>query len=183
MTNEPNFTGKAPPEAFSTGGSRWRSPETIPASASKKELIDLWFIEPLKRMDGHQAFVCLGTCLFLYEKYLRKTGQIGEGEKFSEGHPVFNQIGKDLGISAGEAYEFWTCWRNGLLHHGMPKASDKFDWGMTGEQEKLATIEGKTFTINPWRIRDKILNKVANKKEIWEDELAPLMKVFRVIKP
>jgi hypothetical protein len=183
MTDKPNYTGVCPPEFFSTGGSQWSSPDAAPAPASKKELIEVWFIEPLRRMDGHQAFVCLSVCLFLYEKYLKKTGQIGKDEKFSEGHKVFKQMGKDLGISADDAYEFWSCWRNGLAHQGMPKISDKYHWGMTGEQKELVIIDGDTFTINPWLIRDKILNKVENKKEIWNDEFAPLMKVFRITKP
>lgn len=134
-------------------------------------------------MNGHQAFVCLSVCLFLYEKYLKKTGQIGFDEKFCKGHKVFKQIGKDLGISAEDAYEFWTCWRNGLAHHGMPKNSDHYRWGMTGEQKQMVMIMGVNFTINPWLIRDKILNNVENKKDIWDDEFAPLMKAFHLAEP
>ncbi len=182
MNPEPKFTGVCPPEFFSTGGPQW-NPATPPVPVSKRELIDIWFLEPLRKMDGHQAFVCLGVCLFLYEKYLRQTEQIGDGEKFSEGHRVFKLIGKDLGISAADAYEFWTCWRNGLAHQGMPKVSGRYQWGMTSKQKELVVIESDSFTINPWLIRDKILNKVENRKQIWDDEITPLMKVFRLIDP
>jgi hypothetical protein len=181
--NNPNYTGICPPEAFSTGGKKWDSLDATPAAASKKELIDVWYLEPLQAMSGHQAFICLSVCLFLYEKYLRNTEQIDKDETFSKGHKVFKQIGSDLKISADEAFEFWTCWRNGLAHHGMPQTSEKYDWGMTGEQDELVTIAGKTFTLNPWKIRDKIVNKISNKKQIWKDELAPLMKVFKIVKP
>ncbi len=36
---------------------------------------------------------------------------------------------------------------------------------------------------NPSLIRDKILNKGDKNKAIWDDELAPLMKVFRLVNP
>jgi len=180
MKEEQNYTGIYRPENFSTAGPKSYS---NPAPVSKNELIEIWFIEPLKKMEGHQAFVCLSVCLFLYEKYLKKTDQIGQDEKFSKGHKVFDQMGKDFEISAEEAYEFWTCWRNGLAHHGMPKISERYHWGMTGGQKDLVVIDGDTFTVNPWLVRDKILNKVENKKRIWDDELAPLMKVFKIMKP
>ena len=183
MTEDPSYSNIHPPEHFSTGGPQWTNPAVTSASASKKELIDVWFIDPLRRMDGHQAFVCLSNCLFLYEKYLKMTDQIGQNVKFTKGHKVFNQMGKDFGITADDAYEFWECWRNGLAHHGMPKISEKYQWGMTGEQKELVLIEGNIFTINPWLIRDKILNKIEHKKSIWDDELAPLMNIFRISNP
>ncbi len=65
----------------------------------------------------------------------------------------------------------------------MPTKSKKYEWGMTSKQSELVLIAGQTFSINPWKIRDKILNKVENKKDIWDDEFAPLMKVFKVINP
>lgn len=121
--------------------------------------------------------------MFLYEKYLRKTGKIGDTENFSEGHKVFKQIGKDFEISEDDAYEFWNCWRNGFAHHGLPKASRKFVWGLTGDQKKIVCITGASFTVNPWLMRDKILNKIEKKKGIWDDDLAPLMQEFRIIEP
>lgn len=180
MAYDPNFTGIVPPGALSSAGHQSTSRDVATISLSKKELVDIWFLGPLRRMNGDQAFICLSVCLFLYEKYLKKTGHIGEGEKFSQGHKVFNQMGSDLGIGVDDAYEFWTCWRNGLAHQGMPKISEKYYWGMTGGQSKMVAIQDNSFTINPWLIRDKILNKVEQKKEIWNDEFAPLMKVFHI---
>ncbi|QEG35267.1 hypothetical protein [Bythopirellula goksoeyrii] len=178
MTDNHSITGN-PPDSGSTGGSRSIKLE----HTSKKKLIELWYIEPLERMNGHEAFVCLSVCLFLYEKYLRMTSQIGQEESFSEGHEVFKLIGKDLEIPADDAYEFWTCWRNGLAHRGMPNKSEKYKWGLTGQQQKRVVIGEGHFTINPWFIRDMILNKVKNKKQIWEDELSPFMKVFHLVEP
>jgi hypothetical protein len=178
-----NWTGISPQASYSTGGPDYPIPQATPVNVSKKELIELWYMEPLKKMKGHEAFICLSMCLFLYEKYLRKSGAIGEDENFSEGHKVFKQIGKDFGISAEDSYEFWTCWRNGLAHRGMPLTSDKYKWGMTSSQNDCVCITDTTFTLNPWRIREVILNKISVKKRIWNDELAPLMKVFRQVEP
>lgn len=132
-------------------------------------------------MSGDQAFVCLSACLQLYEKYLRSTPYINEGQTFSEGHKVFKQIGKDFGIRADYAFEFWKSWRNGLSHHGMPYISGRFDWGLAGGQQQIVLISGRTFTINPWLLRDMILAKVKSQQKIWKDQLTPLMRAFRIV--
>ena len=160
----------------------WPS-NSVPTARSKRDRLDMWFIKPLRKMDGHQGFICLSICLFLYEKYLRKTGKIGDKELFSKGHPVFNQIGNDFKISKDDAYEFWNCWRNGFAHHGLPKTSSKFGWGLTGDQKKIVCITGASFTVNPWLMRDKILDEIEKEKSIWDDDLAPLMQEFRIIEP
>jgi hypothetical protein len=184
MTSNTIYTVPKSAGSFGTSGKAapWPS-EFTPTGSSKRELIDIWFLEPLRRMDGHQGFICLSSCLLLYEKYLKKTNQIGNTESFSQGHRVFKQIGKDFGISRDDAYEFWTCWRNGFAHHGLPKKSKRFDWGLTGNQDRIVCISDSSFVVNPWLMRDKILNKIEQKKFIWDDELAPLMRVFRIIEP
>ena len=60
-----------------------------PAAKSRRELIDLWYIKPLKKMVGHEAFICLPICFLLYEKYLRKKGLIEPDENFSQ---AFNRL-------------------------------------------------------------------------------------------
>lgn len=184
MKSSAKYNVPKSPESFGTSGDAAPWPtKSIQTGSSKRELIDIWFIEPLRRMDGNQGFICLNSCLLLYEKYLKKTNQMKSTERFSHGHKVFKQIGKDFGISEDDAYEFWTCWRNGFAHHGLPKKSKRFDWGLTGDQDKIVCISGSALVVNPWLMRDKILNKIEQKKFIWDDELAPLMQVFRIIKP
>jgi len=184
MTSNAKYTVPKSVGKFGTSSdaSPWPSKAT-PTGRSKRELIDTWFIEPLRRMDGHQGFICLSSCLFFYEKYLKKTDQIESNECFSQGHRVFKQIGKDFGISENDAYEFWFCWRNGFAHYGLPKKSKRFVWGLTSDQDKIVCIKGSSFVVNPWLMRDKILNRIEQKKSIWNDELAPLMQVFHIIEP
>jgi hypothetical protein len=170
-SNNPNFiTGQMPP---GYGGGASSS-----TGIAVKDRIEQWYLEPLEKMKGHDAFVCLSVVFLLYEKYLRRTEKIAEDAKFSEGHPVFNQIGKDLGVDRNLASEIWNNWRNGLLHRGMPMANPKRSWALSGTPKQPVTQEGNQVVLNPWAIRNIIVNKVRQKKDIWRDEKAPLMDVF-----
>jgi hypothetical protein len=85
--------------------------EIRPSTASKKDLIARYYLTPLTDMDGDQAFIAMSICFLLYEKYLRRTGKLKRGEKFSEGSKVFNQIGSDMGGSAVILYWFSVNWK------------------------------------------------------------------------
>ena len=129
-------------------------------------------------MNGHDAFVCLAVVFLLYEKYLRRTEQIGEDEKFKPEHAVFNRIGADLGVDKATAFLIWNNWRNGLLHRAMPLANDDVTWALNGKIRAPVTRNGKQLILNPWFIREIIVNKVRQKKHIWKDDKAPLMDVY-----
>lgn len=182
MDNQFNHTGERPPEVCSTGSPQWKSTIATPTARSKRDLIEMWYIEPLKKMSGHQAFVCLANCFFLYEKYLKRSGKISQGHDFTKGHKVFDVMGKDFGgVDNDTAFEIWSCWRNGLAHYGMPKISEIYKWGLDGKEKHIVTISGDNLTINPWLLRDMILDKVSANKSIWNDEIAPLMQEFIII--
>jgi len=114
-------------------------------------------------MDGDQAFIAMSICFLLYEKYLRRTGKLKRGEKFSEGSKVFNQIGSDMAISSYFAFLIWRDWRNGLLHAGMPLTRAGLEWELDGKTEKIVAQDGKKVILNPWLFRDRIVTKVASK--------------------
>jgi hypothetical protein len=182
MTDQDLITGSYKPLSASDPTLSSLNSRLIEKSVSRAELIDTWYLEPLKKMSGSQAFICLSVCLFLYEKYLRKTQKIEMDCKFSKGHKVFRCIGVDFGISADDSFEFWSCWRNGLAHQGMPKKSQLYNWAMTRDQEKPIVITEDTLSVNPWKLRDVILDIISNHPQIWRDELAPLMQVFKKTK-
>lgn len=148
------------------------------AGVSVKERIEQWYLEPLERMANHDAFVCLAIVFLLYEKYLRRTEQMAEGEKFKPEHPVFDLIGSDLGVDRATAFTIWNNWRNGLLHRAMPLANEVVTWALSGKTDKPVTKIGNQLVLNPWLIRDKIVNKVRQRKNIWKDDKAPLMDVY-----
>jgi hypothetical protein len=146
------------------------------------ELVEQYYIEPLRRMKGHEAFVCLTACFPLYEKYLRRIEDIPPEEKFAEGHRVFRVIGKHFGISEKVAYEFWTHWRNGLLHRGMPGASLSYTtWLTPFEQGSPVVVSDMHISINPWSFRNFVLNLLDGAKKIWKDNDFPLLQEIRKI--
>jgi hypothetical protein len=170
---QPCYTGIAPSDF---------KHEVIATPKNNWELVEQYYLEPLRAMKGHEAFACLTICFPLYEKLLRKALEIPDEEKFSQGHRVFDNIGKDWQISAEQAYQFWSHWRNGLLHRGMPKANEKFTTWLTpiGKQGIVVNADGH-ISLNPWVFRDRILELLEGNKRIWKDEDFPLLQEVRQV--
>ena len=144
-------------------------------NTNTKELVDKWFIKPLRRMKDHDGFICL-TCLFpLYEKHLRHKHNI-TGD-FTDNHPVFREIGSHLEISQSEAYQFWQHFRNGLLHHATPKFSSQFHWVIRREGKPIERDmkQGRqVFLLNPFAIRDRLLQEIEADIAMWkQDDVLP----------
>ena len=159
------------------------APSATETRSTKKELIEQWYLDPLQDMGGHEAFICLAICFLLYEKYLRVVYGLDKDYKFSEGAEVFRLIGKDLGTSEQMAYRIWADWRNGLLHRGMPQASDDQVWMLTDNQNEIIIEKGREIWVNPWLLRDRIVGKLRQNKDIWRDGQSPLMREFEIIQP
>jgi hypothetical protein len=102
-------------------------------------------------------------------------------EKFSKGHRAFEVIGKQFGISCELAYEFWFHWRNGLLHQGMPGIVEGRTYWMTSKQEDAISASGNHVSINPWRIRDVIVDLIRANRKIWTNADFPLAKELKEI--
>lgn len=174
------ITGQAPP--CYTYKPAEAAPLATDTTATRKELIEQWYLEPLEKMGGHQAFVCMAICFLLYEKYLRAVLGLDENYKFSKGSKVFGVVGSDFGVSASLAYSMWSDWRNGLLHRGMPNDGGDYVWMMTSKQKEICVQKGNEVWINPWRLRDCVVGKLRQKK-VWRDAKSPLMREFRIIDP
>ncbi len=165
-----------------TGDGRLSMPGHIvtPVQQPVREKIDLWYFEPLRRMSGHEAFICLVACFALYEKYLRLTGAMPGKQEFTKGHKVFQLIGEQIHSDPDTAFLIWNSWRNGLLHRAMPNERQDVQWALDGKQNVPVKKDGATITINPWMLRDRILKVVEANREIWKDAAAPLMSVYEV---
>lgn len=166
---QPCYTGQAP--EYATQGYT-ETPKSI------QEKVDMWYLAPLRRMGGHEGFICLEICFLLYEKFLRKRLGMGDAT-FSKGHHVFDIIGSDFHISRELAYEFWFHWRNGLLHRGMPGVVAGRTYWMTAKQDQTIQISGDHVSINPWKIRDFITALIEANRNIWTDADFPLAKELR----
>jgi hypothetical protein len=169
---QPCSTGQAP---------EYASRQYVKTGTSIQEKVEMWYLTPLRKMQGHEGFICLEICFLLYEKLLRRQLRMGNDETFSEGHPVFDVIGKQFRISRELAYEFWFHWRNGLLHRGMPGVVEGRTYWMTGRQEEAITVSDNHVSINPWIIRNVIVDLVAADRKIWTDADFPLAKELKEI--
>ncbi len=153
----------------------------VVVSESFRELVEKWYVNPLKKLDTqHDGFAILTLLFPLYEKHLRFS--LGD-QKFSENSPVVRQIGKDLSISTDQAYGFWQIFRNGLLHKAIPDSTDQnYDWAMTQATSKPIEIKERVLYINPILLKDKVIQLVMNKVDMWKkDDLFP--KRYRQLNP
>jgi hypothetical protein len=167
------ITGKAPPEAVVGFVVK-------PKEHPLREKVAMWYFKPLHDMKGHEAFICLAICFSLYEKYLRQTGAMPKEQEFSHDHKVFRLVAEQINTDPNTAYLIWNSWRNGLLHRAMPNEKDDVKWFLDGNLNVPVVIEGANITINPWRLRDRILDVVEAERDIWNDSEAPLMNVYEV---
>lgn len=168
------ITGEAPPQAIGA--------VAAPKEHSLREKVGIWYFRPLREMQGHQAFICLAMCFSLYEKYLRMTGAMSKEDNFSQGHKVFKLVGEQINADPETAYLIWNSWRNGLLHRAMPNEKANVTWLLSGDLNVPVKVEGSNITINPWLLRDRILDVVEADRNIWKDSEAPLMNVYEVIR-
>ncbi len=147
---------------------------------SMRSNLEKWYLEPLGKMSGDEAFVCLCGCFPIYEKFLRATGKIGEEEHFTEGHAVFEYLGSKWGCSKQVAFEVWSNWRNGLLHQAMVKRDEKYTFFMSGADEfdRAVNERGHEIIVNPWKLRECLFNAIQGKREIWKDDDYPFMKIY-----
>jgi hypothetical protein len=133
--------------------------------------IHKWYIDHLMKMEGSTGFLVIMVLLPLYEMHLKVNGHIGKDERFTEGHKVFKEIGKDLRISEDEAYHFWQCFRNGLLHTGIPNESDSFPYSLRTSGPPIERkIESKkvVFYINPFELRNHLVCIIKGRLKKWK---------------
>lgn len=144
-------------------------------SESVKERVEKWYLKPLRAMSGDQGFLVLMVLLPLYEKHLR----VVEGMKgdFSDGNDIFKIIGTHLKLSQKDAYIFWNNVRNGLLHKALPDSKEAFEYALR-EQGPPIEKKGVLFLINPFALRDRLLEVIEPGLKSWKQDSAPLPKTF-----
>jgi hypothetical protein len=129
--------------------------------------IHRWYIEPLMKMGGDQGFLVLMVLLPLYEMRLKVNGHIKDGERFTEGHRVFSVIGGDLRIGKDEAYHFWQCFRNGLLHTALPKVLESFPCSLRTSGPPIE-LENGVFHINPFELSNHLIEIIKRDLKKWK---------------
>jgi hypothetical protein len=76
-----------------------------------------WFVDSLSplRPSGDTGFIFLLVAIPILERYLRRKSRCPDGQELNEA--FFNELSKFLGEISGRERDFWSCYRNGLLHH------------------------------------------------------------------
>lgn len=137
------------------------------------ERLEKWIFRPLDKMQGDQGFLVLMGLLPLYERCLREETGMGSKEKFTEGHQVFLLISNDLGIRPDEAYRFWQGTRNTLMHW-LGEASispSNLNWGII-ETGPMIEFKADRFWINPFKLRDRLRERILKSAETWNNRSA-----------
>ncbi|MEK7951778.1 hypothetical protein [Luteolibacter soli] len=184
MTNPfPNdSTGHYPQGSFSTVQ---QDTARFEVQKPRREMVEDWFCGPLSEMskDRHSAFVVMMVSIALYEKYLRYSTAMKEGDKFSDSAKAFELMASEFGIKKEDCFGFWQDWRNGLLHKAMPKI-ERFPGGyeMSGDFERALHVKGDKLEINPWKFRDVVVEKIRSNGKMWNDEESPLAKIVKITK-
>ena len=144
-------------------------------SESVSDRVQKWFIEPLRRMKGSEGFLILLVLFPLYEKHLRiRHKMVGD---FSKGNAIFRIIGRQLALSESDAYQFWTNVRNGILHQALPKTTPSFEYGIRTNGPPVEKIDNR-FWINPFSLRDNLLNEIEPDTRTWKTDDVPLAMTF-----
>jgi hypothetical protein len=144
-----------------------------PASAhrpvTEKEKVELWYIEPLRRMRGDEAFVCLMVCFPLLETIIRHELAIPDDQDvtLSDDSPALQWFATFMTIPQNQAREIWDAFRNGLLHRAMIKGSVRYE--LTGKTAgRPATVNGGVTTVYVWDFRNEVMRKLEqHHRKLW----------------
>jgi hypothetical protein len=146
---------------FTTLSSQLAQTDFRQALVSEKEKIEMWFIEPLKRMKGDDGFACLMLCFPLLEAIMRHELKIPDDQDLalSDNSPALHWFAKFMTIPDSEARDVWDAFRNGLLHRAMIKAA--VPYSLTGESKnRPAESQPDQLSIYVWDLRDAVVAKL-----------------------
>ena len=153
------ITGKAPPGA----GRTFRD-------LSEKDKVIAWFIDPLMKLNGDEAFIALMICFPLLETIIRHELAIADDQDvtLSNGSPALHWFAKFMTIPEESARNVWDAFRNGLVHRAMVKGAIAYQ--LTGKEvgRPAQVVDGKV-TIFVWDFRRAVVEKLReHHKRLWK---------------
>jgi hypothetical protein len=183
MSDFPKYqgTGIPPKQAqhFATVGPAHSMPSVQEAQTTEKEKVELWFIELLEAMSGHDAFVCLMVCFPLLEAIARYEFNIPDDQDLSlRGHEkVLHWFAAFMKIPEAQASEVWDSFRNGMLHRAMVKSDMPYQ--LTGDRRgRPAEFKDGTLFIYVWDFRDAVVALLQKyHRKLWAGQSSQLAKI------
>jgi hypothetical protein len=138
---------------------------------SQKEKVEIWFSDPLRKLEGDDGFVCLLICFPLIETVVRYELGVPDDVdlKFSDNSPALKWVAEFLTIPEAKAREVWDALRNGLMHRGMIKSATSYV--LTGEKAgRPAEFNGDVLRVYVWELRDRVVDLLRkHHKRLWND--------------
>jgi len=141
------------------------------------ERFEAWFCRPIEKLkecpEGDGGFLAMSAGLFLCERYYRTLTNTHEGQPESE--PFLEAAARDLGLDSAEFRIFWTVYRHGIQHQGMPRRFEQN--GITYRAHMDAAFPARpTFhrvdatvreiRIDPWKFADLIKGKYQENPDV-----------------
>lgn len=132
----------------------------------RQQYFDRWFVTPLKTLqeipNGDGGFAALAISCALYERYAAAGHQ--KNHKKDNADPKIQKLSDDFNIEYTTAKLFWSIFRDGLTHQGMPKQSNFGNNDLPGYilhhdfPNAIAFCETEQkLHVQPWRFTDKVL--------------------------
>lgn len=164
------------------------------------ERFEMWFADPLeflehkktltpsvrhKMFDG--AFMAMSLGLFLFERYYRVKSGTHDAEpdpRPGDWDSRFKRCASiDLNIDYDFLEAFWSVFRNGIQHQGMPrrvlrgykkKGKVWHLWDIDGDYPALPHVHWKptgemVICINPWKFASFMVNRLKNEHRILQE--------------
>jgi hypothetical protein len=180
-----NYNNSTSSQGITATGNSPDAQATTVRNLTLKERVELWFIEPLMRLEKDEAFIALMVMLPLLEKLVRYRKSVPDEQDvvFSDNSPVLRELAQILGpTSEKEASTFWQCFRHGVVHRAMIKSEIPYAL-MPGKYEKPVLVQDGTVLVYVWQLRDRVvaeLNRVGAK--MWKDSTCPLPNIYQELR-
>jgi len=146
---------------------------------TQKEKVEIWFIDPLRKLEGDDGFVCLFICFPLIEAVVRYELEMPDDVDltFSDNSPALKWVAHFLTVPEAKAREVWDALRNGLMHRGMIKSATAYV--LTGEKsDRPAEFNGDVLRVYVWVLRDRVVGLLRkHHKRLWNDGGCPLPRI------
>lgn len=164
-------------------GSYVQEPEGLKQIAryTEKDKVKEWFIGPLNRLKGDDAFMCLIVLFPLLEVIIRYELKIPDAHAVSFAHksPALKWFAAFMTIPEREARNVWNAFRNGLMHRAMVQGG--IDYSLTGRsnENRPAEVVSNTTRLYVWDFRDKVVAKLnEHHRKLWQSGTAQLPSVY-----
>ncbi len=129
-----------------------------------------WYADPLLTLypDRNLGFVILMVAFPLLERYLRHKSGLTHKDNLNDG--FMDELCKMFPDSLDNctvAKEFWSIYRNGILHQVTlsrvnPKGTVMRDGGLSHDIDSAISVESGNFLVHPVHFSKEVLHKIEN---------------------